>query len=184
MPATPLDRQRRLYDAIEARRAELGWTWHDVEAQTGHAYETFRALKDTERSMRTTTRRDIEKGLGWETGSAERVEDGGHPAVRHGWRPVGGHGEYQESRERNLLGALGLSATELAEVQQLHQSGVTWVRVIAEAIASLFDEDLDEAVRTLLLAAAGQRVRAVLACQRDEIAAFLTFRNGAIVKPR
>lgn len=63
---------------MDERRGELGLTWDQVAEQAGLSTETlYRAASG--RSMRTTTKKGIERALRWRNGAVDAILAGGKP---------------------------------------------------------------------------------------------------------
>jgi predicted DNA-binding transcriptional regulator AlpA len=65
---------------MDERRGELALTWDEVATEAGISVQTiYRAINGT--PMRTTTRKGLERALRWESGSVDRILDGGSPVA-------------------------------------------------------------------------------------------------------
>jgi transcriptional regulator with XRE-family HTH domain len=76
------DPHKRLDDAMNERRLELGLQWRDLAAAAGVSYEALRAIRrGTSRPADLTARR-LEEALQWEPGGVREVLAGRSPVVR------------------------------------------------------------------------------------------------------
>jgi len=78
MPARPAARQR-LADLMERRRLDLGLTWREVAEAGNISYEVIRAIRHGNGQIRPLSKRGIEVGLHWESGSVQDVLDDRDP---------------------------------------------------------------------------------------------------------
>lgn len=65
--------RKRLAEAMEARRDQLGITWRQVAAAGGTTYETLRAVRQGTNEITPPTRRAIEAGLHWPGGYVDAI---------------------------------------------------------------------------------------------------------------
>ncbi len=76
------DPHKRLDDAMNQRRLELGLQWRDLAAAAGVSYEALRAIRrGTSRPADLTARR-LEEALRWEPGSVRAALAGSTPIAR------------------------------------------------------------------------------------------------------
>lgn len=70
---------------VLARREDMDWTQLDVHARGGPSNSTLTTIEGgsevAQAPLSRTTLRKLDKGLGWERGSAKRVLAGGEPRV-------------------------------------------------------------------------------------------------------
>ncbi len=78
MPARPAARQR-LADLMERRRLDLGLTWREVAEAGNISYEVIRAIRHGNGQIRPLSKRGIEVGLHWESGSVQAILDDSDP---------------------------------------------------------------------------------------------------------
>src|SRR5579859_6950920 len=78
MPPRPPGRER-LAALMEERRMELGLTWEQVADAAGIRYETLRAVRNRDGSIRPLTRRAIATALRWSPGSVDLILAGADP---------------------------------------------------------------------------------------------------------
>lgn len=69
----------RLAQLMEARREKLGLTWEQVALKGSITDETLRQVRRNRRVISRGTRRAIEAGLDWATGSVDQILSGGDP---------------------------------------------------------------------------------------------------------
>lgn len=70
---------KRLAEAIEARRGELGITQAEFAERGGLALKTVSRLENGGTEARSTTLAAIDRAAGWKNGSAARILVGGEP---------------------------------------------------------------------------------------------------------
>jgi hypothetical protein len=66
---------------MDDRRGELGLKWENVAERAKVSPETLRRNASDPTRMRTTTLKGIERALRWESGSIDRILDGGSPVA-------------------------------------------------------------------------------------------------------
>ncbi|WP_309095292.1 helix-turn-helix transcriptional regulator [Streptomyces sp.] len=76
------DPHKRLDDAMNQRRLELGLQWRDLAAAAGISYEALRAIRRGTSRPADLTARKLEEALRWEPGSVRAALAGRAPAVR------------------------------------------------------------------------------------------------------
>jgi hypothetical protein len=72
----------RLMFFIQHRLAQLGWSRDDLAAAGGPSPSTLYKAHRGGRELAERTLARLELALGWQPGSAQRVVDGGAPALR------------------------------------------------------------------------------------------------------
>ena len=100
--------RERLAAQMEARALDLGLTWREIAARARLSYEIVRRLRTSATSIRPLTLRKLDAGLDWESGSAERILNGGKPAdrlaapsfIRKAVSADGGHGHAHQQDAR------------------------------------------------------------------------------------
>lgn len=71
--------RQRLTLLIEERADELGMTWNELAEKAGLTKEGLRGVRFGSGKMRRLTKRGLEDALRWESGSVDRVLEGGEP---------------------------------------------------------------------------------------------------------
>ena len=71
--------RERLASRMDDRRLELSLRWRDVAEAGGISYEALRDVRNGTRGIRRLTEHAIEVALKWESGSVQRILDGGEP---------------------------------------------------------------------------------------------------------
>lgn len=69
----------RLDAAMAARADELGMGWVDIADEAGIRVETLRSLRRGNNQPSRTTKRKLDRALGWKLGSIDAVLAGGDP---------------------------------------------------------------------------------------------------------
>ena len=72
----------RLMFFIQHRLAQLDWTRDDLAAAGGPSPSTLYKAQRVGRELAERTLARLELALGWQPGSAQRIVDGGAPALR------------------------------------------------------------------------------------------------------
>lgn len=72
--------RKRLTDAMEARKEDLGLTWREVANDGGTTIETLRAVRRGTNEILPRTRKAIEAGLRWPRGYVTDILDGKKPS--------------------------------------------------------------------------------------------------------
>ena len=106
---------------MDERRGELSLTWDDVAERAAVSPQTiYRAINGT--SMRTTTKKAVERSLRWESGSIDSILDGGNPTPKPDNDPAPELDTYKDLRE--MVDALQAQAEELKKrLDGLSQGG-------------------------------------------------------------
>ena len=78
---------QRLAAAIEWRIAELGLEYAELARVAGFSIEVLRKMRHGVKA-RSSTYRKLERGLGWEAGSAQAILAGGGPTLVEGSEPM------------------------------------------------------------------------------------------------
>jgi transcriptional regulator with XRE-family HTH domain len=104
--------RRRLDEAMDQRRLELGLEWREVAERAGITYETLRAARRGKGNIPPRTRRAIERGLQWSPGSVAELLAGRSPT-----RDVAAitEGEVAQGHER----ILSATPQELVEMRSV-----------------------------------------------------------------
>ncbi|MGW0599922.1 helix-turn-helix domain-containing protein [Streptomyces sp. NPDC002776] len=76
------DPHKRLDDAMNQRRLELGLQWRDLAAAAGISYEALRAIRRGTSRPAELTARKLDEALQWEPGGVRAALAGRTPAVR------------------------------------------------------------------------------------------------------
>lgn len=74
-----LNNRDRLAQHMEDRRVDLALRWADVAVRADVSTETLRQARQGPGAIRPLTKRGIERALGWEQGSVDRILAGGNP---------------------------------------------------------------------------------------------------------
>lgn len=75
------DPRDRLAQYMEDRRDELRLTWDQIASKGSTHAETLRQVRKNRREITKQTKRAIEIGLEWRTGSVDNILGGGTPGV-------------------------------------------------------------------------------------------------------
>lgn len=93
---------------MDERRGELGLTWEQVAERADLSTETlYRAASG--RSMRTTTKKGIERALYWRSGAVDAILSGGQPKAEKA---------YDDSNDVAELKEMAAALLEHAELLQ------------------------------------------------------------------
>jgi hypothetical protein len=82
MKAIPEAGMPRLLFFVQHRLVQLQWTRKSLAAAGGPNPSTLRKAHREDRELAERTLARLDRALGWQPGSAQRVLDGGSPAVR------------------------------------------------------------------------------------------------------
>lgn len=72
---------RRLGERVQARRGALGLSRDELARASGVDASTIAAIETEDRPRRAQTLGRLERALGWEEGSAQRIARGGEPTL-------------------------------------------------------------------------------------------------------
>lgn len=74
-----MEPHRRLDQAMNARRIELGLNWRDIAERAEVSYESLRRIRKGDYRPSTLAAHRLDAALKWARGSVEKVLDGGNP---------------------------------------------------------------------------------------------------------
>jgi hypothetical protein len=153
------------------RGHELGWlTWDEMCDQTGLTYETLRKLRVIVREMQVRTRHTIADTFGWTRESIDAMLAGGTPVLAAGWRPHADPPPAAAPEDVDLspvLIELGLSAEDLAIVEDRYLKEDPPTRLLAAAVAQALSAGIDPRLRDHLLKVARDTTTRALAEERN-----------------
>jgi hypothetical protein len=174
-PVSETTPQRRLYEAIERRVSELGWSWERLADETGLTSAYFREMRRREHKIRPGTKRQIEQGppegggigLGWARFSCDRVLAGGEPEIQPGW----GTGQPPPDPHRDALEMLRGQLGDTDMDESLARYGADppdeWIRDLAATLADdVLAAGVQGAPQELYFTVAANAIRTVLSQQR------------------
>lgn len=169
---TRLARQVNLLVHIQRRAAELDWNWTKVHTACQVNRETLRKLRLRAFTLQTSSKKAIEDGLGWAPGSVDACLTGATPELL-----VAGPATPPQDAGRSAFSGLGLTPDDLAVMLARYDAGDPSTRRLAHALHLTVTEDIDPAIRSLLLSAAVGRISRTLADERISAEEILTALN-------